>query len=184
MAELRGKDLVETALRNRKAPRSQSLSDLSQNENAPQIDSLRPLKGISYDLLPSLAGFWLRRLQIKVLKSYEKHLSELELRPVEAAALLILCANSDITQNTLSAALGTDQSTMVGISTRLEKRGFIMRRRQANDRRYQVLNLTPAGRKTTIIVKKRLSAHNKNILRNLSPRERETLLTLLKKVVD
>ena len=105
MSELRGKDLVETALRNKKAPRSQSLRVLSQNGNAPQIDSLRPLKGISYDLLPSLAGFWLRRLQIKVLKSYEKHLSELELRPVEAAALLILCANSDITQNTLSAAL-------------------------------------------------------------------------------
>ena len=176
-------ELLRTSRRKKAARMRPPKDQVTQNGAASPIDTLRPIEGISYDLLPSLAGFWLRRLQIKLLKSYEAHLGELKLRPVEAALLLILQNNKDLTQNTLAAALSTDQSTMVGISMRLEERGFIERCRQADDRRYQVLNLTSAGRKTTVIIKKHLSAHNENILRHLSLKERETLFALLSKVV-
>jgi DNA-binding MarR family transcriptional regulator len=154
------------------------------NGHALPTDSLRPIDGIDYDVLLNLAGFWLRRFHITVLKSFEKHLSDLQMRPVEAATLILLQKNNDLTQNALASALGTDQSTMVGISTRLEERGFIARRRQSNDRRYQIINLTPAGRKTTVVIKRRLQAHNKNVLRNLSPEERNAFLGLLTRVVD
>jgi DNA-binding MarR family transcriptional regulator len=44
---------------------------------------------------------------------------------VDAAALLLIGKNEDISQIDLTAALGTDQSTMVAICTRLEGRGFV-----------------------------------------------------------
>jgi DNA-binding MarR family transcriptional regulator len=147
-------------------------------------ESLRPVEGVDYDALLELAGFWLRRLHIGVLKSYDKHLTDIQVRPVEAAALILLRSNPELTQNALAGALGTDQSTMVGISTRLEERGFIERRRQSSDRRYQILSLTAAGRKTTAIVERRLRAHNENILRNLSAEERRSFFKLLIKIVD
>jgi DNA-binding MarR family transcriptional regulator len=172
-----GRRQMKTRARSSAAPKA-------LNGHSPAIDSLRPAEGVSYDILSSLAGFWLRRLQIKVLKSYEKHIADLQLRPVEAAALILLLNNRDLTQNALAGALGTDQSTMVGISTRLEERGFIERRRQSNDRRYQILNLTKAGRKTTTTIKRRLRAHNENVLRNLSSPERASFFALLAKLVD
>jgi DNA-binding MarR family transcriptional regulator len=154
------------------------------NGRSPQADSLRPVEGVNYGVLLDLAGFWLRRQQVSVLKSYGNHLGDLHLRPVETAALILLESNKDITQNALANALGTDQSTMVGISTRLEERELIERRRQANDRRYQILNLTPTGRKLATTVKKRLLAHNENILRRLSPNERQSFFDILTKIIE
>ncbi len=157
---------------------------VAANGQTPPGDSLRPMEGVDYDVLVDLAGFWLRRLYMIVLKSFDKHLTEIQMRPVEAAALILLRSNHDLTQNALAGALATDQSSMVGISTRLEERGLIERRRQSNDRRFQILNLTPAGRKTTAIVERRLRTHNENILRNLSAEERRSFFKLLIKLVD
>jgi DNA-binding MarR family transcriptional regulator len=163
--------------------RSGSAAPASDSE-LPAGGSLRPVSGVEYGVLLHLAGFWLRRFNVQVLKSYEKHLSELHLRPVEAAALILLRSNRDLTQNALASALGTDQSTMVGISTRLEENGLIGRRRHSSDRRYQMLSLTPTGRKVSIVVERRLRAHNENVLRKLDHEERHSFFKLLTKIVD
>jgi DNA-binding MarR family transcriptional regulator len=123
----------------------------------------------------------LRRLQISLLKSFSDHLGDL--RPVESAALIILFHNNNLTQNMLAAALSTDQSTMVGISTKLEERGWVERRRMADDRRYQILNLTAEGRKMAASVKRMLRKHNENMLRNLDDDERKNLFSLISKMI-
>jgi len=178
--------MTNSAAAANRRPRAQA-ADSTQTgtvkESAAKSSSLRLQDGLDYDLLPTLAGFWIRRLQISVLKSYDEHLGDLQIRPVEAAALILLANNKDINQNVLAAALGTDQSTMVGISTRLENREWIERRRLANDRRYQVLNLTAAGRQVAATVKKRLTAHNKNVLKDLSEAERATFFSLVSTLV-
>ncbi len=145
--------------------------------------ALAPVAGLDYDILPELAGFWLRRAQLGVMKSYSIYLSALRLRPVEAAALLLIGRNRDFSQVALTTALATDQSTMVAISNHLEERGLIMRRRLDGDRRYQVLALTPEGRKMAIKVRRGLQLHNANVLARLDPAEQANLLLLLTKLV-
>jgi DNA-binding MarR family transcriptional regulator len=144
---------------------------------------LSPMANVDYDLLPKHLGFWIRRAQLAVMKSYLEHMGDLDLRPVEAAAILLVGQNKDISQIVLGSALGTDQSTMVAICTRLEKRGFIERRRLPEDRRYQLLNLTTEGRKAATLVRKRLTAHNENMLNRISSAERKQLLSLLQTLI-
>jgi len=142
------------------------------------------LSDLSYDVLTSLAGFWIRRAQLVVMKSFGQHVADLNLRPVEAAALVLIGSNKDISQNVLAAALGTDQATMVAICTRLENRELIARRRLTSDRRYQALSLTTAGKRVAAAVKKRLDLHNENILKNLSAAQRKQLVSSLQAIVQ
>ena len=134
--------------------------------------------------MTSLAGFWIRRAQLVVMKSFDRHFSDLQLRPVEAAALILIGKNQDISQNVLATALGTDQATMVAISTRLEDQNLISRQRSVADRRYQVLNLTSEGKKTATVVKKCLTVHNENVLKNLSATQRKQLVSSLQAIVQ
>jgi DNA-binding MarR family transcriptional regulator len=138
---------------------------------------------IDYGFLTGLVGFWIRRGNGKVLKSFDQHLSSLQLRPVEVATLLILESNADLSQISLAAALGTDQSTLVGLLANLEQRGVISRRRSQPDRRFQVVNLSRKGHQMLQAVKKGLAQHNAGLLRALSPSERHTLLALLNKFI-
>lgn len=147
-------------------------------------NQLALLSDLSYDMLTSLAGFWIRRAQLVVMKSFGQHLADLNLRPVEAAALVLIGKNKDVSQNVLAAALGSDQATMVAICTRLENRGLIARRRLNSDRRYQALSLTAEGKKVSTIVKKRLRMHNENIVKHLSSAQRKQLVSFLQVIVQ
>lgn len=147
-------------------------------------NQLALLSDLSYDMLTELIGFWIRRAQLVVMKSFGQHLVDLDLRPVEAAALVLIGRNKDVSQNVLAAALGTDQATMVAICTRMEARKLITRRRLSTDRRYQTLSLTPEGKRISMFVKKRLRMHNENVVRNLSAAQRKQLLTFLRDIVQ
>lgn len=173
---------------NVKLPKSRRAGSLKNGSNGTPVDDVEPhlslMSNVNYDLLPQLAGFWVRRVHLRVMKSFEKHIAELRLKPVEAAALLLIGQNDNISQIVLTSALGTDQSTMVAICTRLEKRGFIERKRFAEDRRYHVLSLTAAGRNASAQVRKRLFKHNENVLRKLSADQRRRLISLLEIIVE
>ncbi len=147
-------------------------------------NKLSLLSDLNYDVLTSLAGFWIRRAQLVVMKSFERHLADLNLRPVEAAALVLIGKNKDLSQNFLAAGLGTDQATMVAICARLEERDFISRRRPAADRRYQSLSLTGSGKKISALVRKRLRLHNESLLKNLSTTQRKQLMGYLQAIVQ
>ena len=118
------------------------------------------------------------------MKSFGQHMVGLDFRPVEAAALVLIGQNKDVSQNVLAAGLGTDQATMVAICSRLESRGLISRRRMASDRRYQALSLTAEGKRLSMIVKKRLRTHNQNIDKSLSANQQKQLISFLQSVVQ
>ena len=146
------------------------------------VAAASPVKtAIDYGFMAGLAGFWIRRANNRVLRSFDQHMSSLQFRPVEVATLLILESNSGLSQISLAAALITDQSTLVGLLMKLEQRGLIERHRSGPDRRFQVVNLSPKGRRALKEVKKHLDQHNSALLDALSPTERATLFALLKK---
>lgn len=146
--------------------------------------ALNPVKGVDYDMLPQQVGFWVRRAQLAVMRSYEEHTRDLDLRPVETAAILILDGNPNLSQIAMAEALGSDQSTMVAISTKLEKRGLIERKRAPEDRRYQLISLTAEGGHMARDIRKALAAHDRSMTRNMNADQRKQLVELLKSLVE
>ena len=90
--------------------------------------------------------FLLKRLGFiakdRSLEAYE----ETGLHPYHHAILLTLDESPRETQGAIADALGYDRGQLVGLLDELESRGLVVRRRDPNDRRRHVVELTPEGK--------------------------------------
>jgi DNA-binding MarR family transcriptional regulator len=72
-------------------------------------------------------------------------LAQLGLGFAQAHALRMLDPDEPIAMSALAERLFCDASNVTGLVDRLEARGLVERRSDANDRRVKALTLTPAG---------------------------------------
>jgi len=144
------------------------------------------LPAVDYTLLPSLVGYRLRRAQLAVFQHFahtmQARLGRDRLSPGEFGVLNLIDANPGLSQTALAAAIGTDRSTMVPILDRLERRGLIERRAVPGDRRRHALALGEHGGKLLGKFREAVLAHEQRIAADLSPAERELLLSLLERL--
>lgn len=66
----------------------------------------------------------------------------------ELAVLLVLASGEPASQQEAAQRLGVDRTTMVALIDALEDKGLVSRHPHAEDRRKNVVELTPAGRDT------------------------------------
>ena len=97
---------------------------------------------IDIDLQP---GHLIRRLHQIAVGIFLQEGGELNVTPVQYAALQVVCNQPGIDQRTLARAIALDASTTGGVVDRLEVRGWMERRQSPEDRRARQLFLTPAG---------------------------------------
>ena len=101
------------------------------------------------------------------------------LHPYHFAILLALDEGEHETQGAIADALGYDRGQMVGLLDEVEERGLVERRRDPNDRRRHLVQLTPEGKKAL----KRLRAVARQVedefLAPLNEAERAKLHSLL-----
>lgn len=74
-----------------------------------------------------------------------EEIGEAGLRPRPFMTLIAIHQNPGITQNDLVKLTGSDRSTIGELIQRFETRGFIARKRDANDQRVNLLYVTDAG---------------------------------------
>lgn len=131
--------------------------------------------------LASLIGFRLRMAQVAV---YEDFLSDAPrgLTPGPAAILILVDANSDMTQQRLCEVVHLDKSTFAIMLNRLEARGLLRRIRSNVDRRQKTLRLTTKGAATLRAILAHVKRHEQRVFANLSAAERQSLVALLKKI--
>jgi DNA-binding MarR family transcriptional regulator len=88
------------------------------------------------------------------------------------------------TQQELESALFMDANSIVLILNELEAAQFSIRRRDPQDRRRHIVEITPSGRHALDKANKARESLEDEVLAPLSPDERATLLSLVRRVLD
>jgi DNA-binding MarR family transcriptional regulator len=137
---------------------------------------------LDFGMLHGLVGYQLRLAQIALFRDFNESLAEFEVTPGLFGALVVVENNPGLKQNDLARAVHLDRSTVVAVVDKLEGRKLIERRPSPSDRRSNALWLTAAGAALLKRLKRRVAAHEKRLVANLSPAECDTLVALLQKV--
>jgi DNA-binding MarR family transcriptional regulator len=98
------------------------------------------------------------------------------------AILALLDEAPRTTQAAIAHALQYDPSQLVSLLDGLEERGLIERRRDPNDRRRQMVSLTPAGRRQLAAFRKLVQRLEDEFLAPLDEDDRAALHDLLLRV--
>ena len=106
------------------------------------------------------------------------------LHPYHHSILATLDEGQRETQGAIADALGYDKGQLVGLLDELEQAGLVERRRDPNDRRRQVVAMTPAGRKALEQMRRISRGLEDDFLAPLDEAERRELHALLHRLAE
>jgi DNA-binding MarR family transcriptional regulator len=129
-------------------------------------------------------AFLLAQLGAHAASQFAERLGVLELAPADAGILRLLRVASGLSQQKLSAKLQIHPSRLVAILDNLEKRGFVERRANPNDRRLYSIHLTKDGGEILEKIGRVAREHQDALLSALSSEERDGLSALLLRIAD
>jgi DNA-binding MarR family transcriptional regulator len=129
-------------------------------------------------------AFLLAQLGAHAASQFAERLKVIDLAPSDAGILRLLRVAAGLSQQELAARLKIHPSRLVAILDNLEKRGFVERRANPDDRRLYSLHLTTGGEEALGNIGKVAREHQEALLAALSKEERDTLAALLLRVAD
>lgn len=137
---------------------------------------------IDSSVLEDLLGYNARRASLAVIGQFMQDMADFNLRPVEFSVLTLIASNPGITARQICQQLALLPPNLVGLLNTLSERGLIERAPHPKDKRAMALSLSPDA--TTLVRKAQAKARasDRKALKHLSVAERQTLMTLLKKV--
>jgi DNA-binding MarR family transcriptional regulator len=98
--------------------------------------------------LTSRLGYLLKHAQLRLGELTMAALAPYGITGRELAVLLSLAGGEPASQQEAAHRLGVDRTTMVALLDALEAKGLVTRHPHAGDRRRNVVELTPAGKRT------------------------------------
>ncbi|MCW3020648.1 MAG: MarR family transcriptional regulator [Solirubrobacterales bacterium] len=129
-------------------------------------------------------GFLLARVGRAVTRQYRSTLTPIGLKPRETTALLALRDEGAMSQQALGAALDMDASNVVVLLNDLEGGGLILRRRDPEDRRRHLVEISKRGSKLICEVERASMRIEDEFFAELDPDERATLHDLLARLAQ
>lgn len=105
------------------------------------------------------------------------------LRTRHLIALRLLSEQGPVSQQALAESLSLDPSNVVGLLNELEERELVTRRRDREDRRRHIVELSTRGEEELCIAYKRLRLVENDLFSALTIEERATLYDLLVRAV-
>jgi DNA-binding MarR family transcriptional regulator len=126
---------------------------------------------------PASTMFMLPRLAKQVMRRSSPERLGLDLRLV--MALSYLADHDDTPQQELADTLCMDAKNVVLLLNELEDRGFLIRRRDHEDRRRHRVHITPEGRNALRRAERAMQEVENHVLQALDADERATLRRLL-----
>jgi DNA-binding MarR family transcriptional regulator len=125
-------------------------------------------------------------LLTQLSKALNRRTSE-ELLGMRLKSYLVLCYVRDhpgTTQHELERAMLMDANGVVILLNELEAARYSVRRRDPDDRRRHLVELTPSGRHAIERADKARESIEDDVLASLTPQERETFRDLVQRVLD
>ena len=156
----------------------------SLNRNLGENAASAPSVQIDYGPLPSLVGYWVRKAYSYLFQTFTLMLREIGLAPGQYSVLQLIALNPGLSQMALAEATGLDGSTIVPITNRFVKLGWIRRVRRKDDRRFYELRITQTGQAVLDEARPIIEAHERNFVAGLSDAECRTLIELLSRVTE
>ncbi|HTM74599.1 MAG TPA: MarR family transcriptional regulator [Pseudolabrys sp.] len=130
---------------------------------------------IDLGVLNERLGYFIRRAQLWVFQDFIRRLSSIDISPAEFSVLVVIGANTGLSQAELAATLGIERARLVRLLHRLEKRGLTQRLPSSADGRRHALRLTADGQKL-LVRAKMLAAQHEGALKEKFGAERHRLL--------
>ncbi|HET7465066.1 MAG TPA: MarR family transcriptional regulator [Candidatus Dormibacteraeota bacterium] len=136
--------------------------------------------------MSSIPRTGLMSLVNQVSKAMNRRASEelLGMRLKQFLALSYIQDHPNVTQQELESALLVDANAVVLLLNDLETAGFVVRRRDPADRRRHLVEVTRAGKAAWERADKARTALAEEMLAGFTQAERETLRSLLQRVLD
>jgi DNA-binding MarR family transcriptional regulator len=150
---------------------SRTATDASGDESA-----------VDTSFLESLLGYNARRAALAIIEVFLDRMSVYGLRPVDFSVLSMVAHNPGITSRQLCATLGILPPNLVKLVADLDKRGLLQRKPHPTDGRAIGLHLTAEGRRMMRDAEATARKLEDSVAATLTTAERETLMTLLKKL--
>jgi DNA-binding MarR family transcriptional regulator len=111
-----------------------------------------------------------------------RQLSAYGLTPRHGYTLSHLCENGPTSQQSLLDVLEVDPSVLVAILNDLENAGLAERKRDPEDRRRHIVEMSEQGRSALTAMEGTIDTIERELLADLSPADAEQLRSLLSKV--
>ncbi len=134
--------------------------------------------------LRHIIGFRLKRIQNHLARSLAGHPEFSGRKPGQLSALAIITANPGLSQVTLGEACGFDKAMTVMVVDELERSGWARRERAVEDRRRNLLFVTPAGEERLTLWTALTLTNEAPVREALSPAELGLLSDLLDRIYD
>jgi DNA-binding MarR family transcriptional regulator len=132
---------------------------------------------------PGIAQQWPTLLMIKLgritMHRFTEALAPFGVRPRHVAALIELRDRGELTQQSLCGQLHLDPTNLVAILNELEQRGYATRRRDPDDRRRHLVEVSKKGIAVIDKVSEVMDGVEEELLEGFEPAEREQLEVLL-----
>lgn len=135
--------------------------------------------------LDTMPGHLIRRLhQISTSVFAERmKAAGIDMTSVQFAALTVLHEKPGIDQATLSQEIAYDRATIGGVVDRLERKGWVLRKVNQDDRRARQVTLTEEGTEMLAVVAPIVATLQADILAQLTLTERTAFIALASKAV-
>ena len=139
-------------------------------------------ESIRFGPLETWVGFNLRMAQEHAFAAFSRRSQEIGESPGRFATLTLIARNPGISQTELSHANGRDKSSLTPVVEELVRRGLVERKRMRADRRTYRLNVTPAGKRTLVLLTRCARRHERELDGIIGACDRKRFLQILKKI--
>src|SRR3954468_16566305 len=153
-------------------------TSMTTTQTAPRFTERFPAELVSSTI------FLLKRLGMAAKEQSLGAFEDAGLHPYHHAILAVLDQGSRATQGAIADALGYDKGQLVGLLDELAETDLVERRRDPADRRRQIVQITPAGRKTLDRLRRLSQRLEDEFLTSLDESERPELHALLLRLAE
>jgi DNA-binding MarR family transcriptional regulator len=130
------------------------------------------------------AGFWLRMVSNHVSHAFARKLLDSGVTVAEWVVLREMYGEEEMPSSNLAERIGMTRGAISKLVDRLVGKALVTRQDRRDDRRFQDIALTPAGRRLVPSLAALADQNDEELFEPLSAKERETLIATLKKLAQ